>query len=70
MSRSASGASVVAHPARSATKAIDVLEAIEVSRVVDEDFPPRCCVRRPHGKLVEKVDSTFLLLTDFSPKLP
>ncbi len=23
-----------------------------------------------NGKLVEKVDSTFLLLTDFSPKLP
>jgi hypothetical protein len=23
-----------------------------------------------HGKLVEKIDSTFLTLTDFSPKLP
>ena len=55
---------ILAHPSR---------DAAAVNWKAFGDDPEWRQVRdtsEANGKLVEKVDSTFLLLTDFSPKLP
>src|SRR5438045_6675469 len=55
---------ILAHPSR---------DAAAVNWKAFGDDPEWRRVRdtsEANGKLVEKVDSTFLLLTDFSPKLP
>ncbi len=55
---------ILAHPSR---------EAATANWKAFQDDPEWRSVRdksEANGKLVEKVDSTYLLLTDFSPKLP
>src|SRR5436305_14531877 len=55
---------ILAHPSR---------EAATANWKAFGDDPEWRSVRdksEANGKIVEKVDSTFLLLTDFSPKLP
>ena len=55
---------VIAHPSR---------EAAAVNWKAFGDDPEWQSVRdksEANGKLVEKIDSTYLVMTDFSPKLP
>jgi hypothetical protein len=55
---------IIAHPSR---------EAAAASWKAFGDDPEWQSVRdksEANGKIVEKVDSTFLVMTDFSPKLP
>jgi len=55
---------ILAHPSR---------EAATANWKAFQDDPEWQSVRdksEANGKLVEKIDSTFLVMTDFSPKLP